>query len=204
MECKLECSNCHETNLNYFKFGSLDTISPQAKMNPMFGNNYEWIPKIPIGFYFKCSKCGKDTVVIPDNFGHREYSQEIPEQNIIRPMFTQPEFSITHYIMYDATGLLDQVVLTQNNTIVSLNTRQVIINDGSWHEITPTMFAMFKSKGFEEVGIDVQSTGNGYANLGSIDRNGELKKIPREMDVNDGQSKTTRVAESKTNATSTT
>lgn len=204
MECKLECSNCHETNLNYFKFGSLDTISPQAKMNSMFGNNYEWIPKIPIGFYFKCSKCGKDTVVIPNEFDHREYSQEIPEQNIIRPTFQQPEFSITHYIMYDATGLLDQVVLTQNNTIVSLNTRQIVINDGSWHEITPTMFTMFKSRGFEEVGANVQSTRNDYASLGSSNRNEQLETISREMVVNDRQSATTGVAESTTNATSTT
>lgn len=191
MEKKLECVHCHESNLNYFQFGCLDSINPQAKMNPMISGNYEWTPKVPIGFYFKCSKCGKDTVIIPDNFNHREYSKDIPEHIIIRPVFEQPEFSITHYIMYDATGILDQVVITQNNMIVSLNTKQPVIDDGTWHEITLTMFNMFKSRGFKEVGEYEQPTANDMGNVGKDIGVGKFETISRKVEVNDTTGKTT-------------
>lgn len=201
---KLECVHCHETNIDFFQFGCLDTISPQAKMNPMFNGNYEWLPKIPIGFYFKCGKCGKDTVVIPNNYDHREYSQDIPDKIIIRPIFQQPEFSITHYIMYDATGLLDQVVLTQNQTIISLNTKQIVIDDGSWHEITPTMFNMFKSKGFEEVGLNVKSTTNDNVDVGKIIGSRNFNGIPEKMELNDTTATTRGTSKGSANATTTT
>lgn len=191
MEKKLECVHCHESNLNYFQFGCLDSINPQAKMNPMISGNYEWTPKVPIGFYFKCSKCGKDTVIIPDNFNHREYSKDIPEHIIIRPVFEQPEFSITHYIMYDATGILDQVVITQHNMIVSLNTKQPVIDDGTWHEITATMFNMFKSRGFKEVGEYEQPATNDMGNVGKDIGVGQFETVSRKVEVND----TTRTTE---------
>ena len=200
MEIKLECVHCHESNINYFQFGCLDSVSPQAKMNPMIQGNYEWLPKIPIGFYFKCSKCGKDTVIIPDSYSHREYTKDIPEHIIVRPVFEQPKFSITHYIMYDATGILDQVVIVQNNTIVSLNTKQQVIDDGSWHEITPTMFNMFKSRGFKEVGEYEQFNDNVHArtNIGA----GQLETVSREMVVNDTSTTTSRDVKGNINDTS--
>ena len=200
MEQILECSHCHETNINYFQFGSLDSVRPQDRMNPMF--TYEWMPKVPIGFYFKCAKCGKDTVVIPSNYGHREYSQDIPEQIIVRPVFQQPEFSITHYIMYDATGLLDQVVVTQNNTIISLNSKQEVINDGSWHEIPATMFNICKSKGFEEVGLNVQPT-NDNVNVESSIGGRQSTEVPTTMGGNVGSATTSSSESSTTNATPT-
>lgn len=156
---KFGCPHCGNDNINEFVFNSVDFMNPQNKQNPILnGYSYEWKPKIPIGFHFKCSKCGKDTFIIPENgkYGTIEWGEDIPQQVIFTPVYKQPEFSATTFIMYNEErkgGYLDQVVTTNQNTILSLITREVITEDGSWKIIDKKMYNLLKSKGFKEVGI---------------------------------------------------
>lgn len=160
---KLCCQHCGEENPNYFKFGSIDLINPQARMmSPMMQQNYEWFPKLPIGFYFECSKCGKHTVIIPNNYEHREYDNTIPSQIIYVPEFKQPEYSATKYILRD-DGLLDQIVTTNNGELISLITRMPINVSIMWREIDKFTYETCLKNGFKEVSLNVRQqidTGN--------------------------------------------
>lgn len=155
---KMACPHCGNDNINEMMFDSVDYINPQNKQNPFFnGYSYEWKPKIPIGFHFKCSKCGKDTFIIPENgkYGSIEWGDDIPIQTIFTPVFEQPKFSATTYIMYNEEkngGYLDQVVVTNQNLILSLLTRETLIDNGTWKIIDKKMYDLLKSKGFKEVG----------------------------------------------------
>ena len=157
---KMACPHCGNDHINEMIFSSVDYINPQHKQNPiMSGYSYEWKPKIPIGFHFKCSKCNKDTFIIFENgkYGSTEWGEDIPQQVIFTPIFKQPEFSATSYVMYNEEkkgGYLDQVVVTNQNTILSLITRETIIDDGSWKVIDKKMYELLKSKGFREVKIN--------------------------------------------------
>lgn len=155
---KLCCQHCGEENPNFFQFGSIDMINPQAKMmNPIMNQNYEWLPKLAIGFYIHCSKCKKHTVIIPNNYAHKEYDNNIPEPIIFSPIFQQPEYSATSYIMY-ANGELDQIVTSNTGTVISLITRRVVQKDGTWREIDRNLYEMCLSKGFKEVSNEIESS----------------------------------------------
>lgn len=157
---KLCCQHCGEENPNFFQFGSIDMINPQAKMmNPVMNQNYEWLPKLSVGFYIYCSKCKKHTVIIPNNYNHKEYDNNIPEQIVFSPIFQQPEYSATAYIMY-SNGELDQVVTSNTGTIISLITRKVVQKDGTWREIDKNLYELCLSKGFKEVSNEIESTAN--------------------------------------------
>lgn len=157
---KMACPHCGNDNINEMIFNSVDYMNPQNKQNPILnGYSYEWKPKIPIGFHFKCSKCGKDTFIIPENgkYGTIEWGEDIPQQVIFTPVYKQPEFSATTFIMHNEEikgGHLDQVVTTNQNTILSLITREVITEDGSWKVIDKKMYELLKSKGIKEVGYE--------------------------------------------------
>lgn len=155
---KLCCQHCGEENPNFFEFGSLDMINPQARMmNPIMNQNYEWLPKTTIGFYIHCSKCKKHTVIIPNSYSHKEYDNNIPEHIIFTPVFQQPEYSATSYIMY-ANGELDQIVTSNTGTVISLITRRVVQKDGTWREIDRNLYEMCLSKGFKEVSNEIESS----------------------------------------------
>lgn len=160
---KMACPYCGNDNINEMIFDSIDYVDPRHKQNPMLGGyTYEWKPKIPIGFHFKCTKCNKDTFIIPENgaFGNIEWGEDIPAQTIFTPVFKQPEYSATTYIMYNGVrngGYLDQVVVTNKNTILSLITRETVVDDGTWKIIDEKMYKILKSQGIKEVGVYEQS-----------------------------------------------
>lgn len=160
---KICCQHCGEENPNFFQFGSIDVINPQARMmNAMMTQNYEWLPKTPIGFFFLCSKCKKHTIIIPNNYDHKEYDNNIPAPIVFTPVFQQPEYSATSYIMYN-NGNLDQVVTSGAGVIISLITRQIVPKDGSWREIDKNLYDLCLSKGFKEASNENQSTNGSTA-----------------------------------------
>lgn len=197
---KLCCMHCGEENPNYFQFGSMDIINPQAKMmNNMMGNSYEWTPKIPAGFYFYCSKCKKHTVILPDKYSHRELDNTIPQQIIFSPVYQEPEISATSYILYNS-GMLDQIVTTKSGTLMSLITRQPIVNDGSWREIDKGMYELCLSRGFQEVRNETKSTTN--QSIGS-DNGTTGEPIYKPMEQYVGATTTTNVSPISTNDSTT-
>ena len=155
---KMACPHCGNDNINEMLFNSVDYIDPRHKQNPMLnGYSYEWKPKTPIGFHFKCSKCGKDTFIIFESgkYGNIEWGEDIPQQIIFTPVFKQPEFSATTYIMHKDMkngGFLDQIVVTNQNFILSLITREIVQDDGTWDKISEQTYFNLKAQGIKEVG----------------------------------------------------
>lgn len=197
---KLVCQHCSEENPNYFKFGSMDIINPQSRMlNNFIGQNYEFIPKVSVGFYFECAKCGKHTIIIPNNYDHREMNMTIPQQIIFSPTFQQPEFSAIIYVI-TGEGLLDQIVKTNDNKTISLLTKQEMMNDGKWKIIDKDIYNICLNQGFKEVS-NVQRTND--VNINEIYPSTTTKPIHTEManDVSTGT--TTMASTSTTNATTT-
>ena len=197
---KLCCPHCLEENPNYFKFGTLDAINQQYKFMSIPGNNYEFIPKKSIGFYFWCSKCKKHTVIIPDNYEHKEFSSDIPYQIIYTPTFQEPEVSATSYIMYN-NGLLDQIVTVKSGAIMSLITRQPVINDGSWREIDKAMYDICISKGFQEVSNNENKSTNDATN--NANDGAASSTVYKSMEQYVGATTTTNVSPISTNDSTT-
>ena len=197
---KLVCQHCGEEDCNYFKFGSVDIINPQSRMlNSFIGQNYEFIPKSPVGFYFECAKCGKHTVIIPNTYDHREMNMSIPQQIIYSPIFQQPQYSAVIYII-TGNGLLDQIVKTNNNKMLSLLTKQEVLNNGKWKIIDKDIYNICLNQGFKEVS-NVQSTND--VNVIQNDSSARVESIHTEM-ANDVSTGTTTVAKpSNANATTT-
>lgn len=188
---KLCCQHCGEENPNFFQFGSIDMINPQAKMmNPIMNQNYEWLPKLSIGFYIYCSKCKKHTVIIPNNYTHKEYDNNIPEHIIFSPIFQQPEYSATAYIMYN-NGELDQVVTSNTGTIISLITRRVVQKDGSWREIDKNLYDLCLSKNFKEVSNEIESITSKPIDTSD---GATSPAIYQQMEQHDGSTTTTNVS----------
>lgn len=160
---KMACPHCGNDNINEMLFDTVDYVDPRHKQNPMLsGYSYEWKPKTPIGFHFKCSKCGKDTFIIFEagKYGNIEWGEDIPQQIIFTPIFKQPEFSATTYIMHKQikhNGFLDQIVVTNQNLILSLITREIIQDDGTWDKLSEETYFNLKMQGIREVGYNEQS-----------------------------------------------
>lgn len=150
----LSCQHCGNNNPNFMSFGSIDFVKPEYENNYMFINIYEATPKLAVGFYFSCGKCGKDTVIIPTSFGQRKYSSAIPQQIIYTSTFNKVVFAI--YNSGLNTRKLDQLILDSQGIYTSPLTDQKVVSDGSWRNLDSQMYNLLLTQGVKEV-TDIQN-----------------------------------------------
>jgi hypothetical protein len=196
----LSCQHCGNNNPNFMSFGSIDFVKPEYENNYMFINNYEATPKLAVGFYFSCGKCGKDTVIIPTSFGQRKYSSAIPQQIIYTPAFNKVVFAI--YNSGLNTGKLDQLILDSQGMYTSSLTGQKVVSDGSWRDLDSQMYNLLLAQGVKEV-TDVRNGQHDGITTGTLhgERTGSTNDT--KVAVNDTTTTTTSNVTNTTNDTTT-
>lgn len=150
VKVSFKCKHCDNDDLRYFQFNSLNYQSEKYRDSPYRNTwDYECTPKKPIGIHIKCAKCGKDTLIIPNEYNGTNWGNDIPQQCIMNVQFQKPPFSAIQYVITD-DGYLDKLVVTSNNEIISLLTQTPIDTSIGFNQIGKNQYEILLSKGLEE------------------------------------------------------